>query len=454
MEPRQEQFHIVAVNRSAHALGIEPGLELSAALVLSGSLKVVERSLQSERACLEALAAWAQRITPVICIEPPESLLLEVAGSIELFGGLLAIKKALSDEIENRRLSFQLCAAPTALASLWLARNRSDDALSQDQLARRIGSLPLQVTRWPNAIQTLLKDMGIRTVSDCFRLPRDGFARRVGQGYLEDLDKVLGKRFDLRPGFKVPERWSSKIELFEETSEAYIFIEAIDKMLDGLVAKLRKHQSQVQSLSVSFEHLHRHPTVEHFDLIEPSHQKDRLLNLIGDRLERVVLPVPAVAVGLSTDSFRPMSFRDPGLFAATSVEASASVLIERLRGRFGVNRVYGVGLVAEHRPEYAWSKVVDEIPGSSAETAAVSPWARCRPLWVLPSPLPLSSCTAQFHYKGSLQLRSEPERIESGWWDDKDVSRDYYTAIGACGRKLWIYQDRVGTGWYLHGIFG
>jgi protein ImuB len=252
----------------------------------------------------------------------------------------------------------------------------------------------------------------------------------------------------------VPERWSSKAELCAETSEISILIETIDKILDGLVEKLRKHQSQVQSLNVSFEHMHRHPTVEHFDLIEPSHQKDRLLNLIGDRLERIVLPVPAIAVSLSADSLWPMHLKDPELFASASEEASRSVLIERLRGRFGVAGVYGVGLVAEHRPEYAWSKVVHGLIESSSDIPAASPWARRRPLWVLPLPLPLSSSAARFYNVGSLQLRSDPERIESGWWDDEDVSRDYYTAVGARGQKLWIYQDRVSAHWYLHGIFG
>ena len=412
-------------------------------------------NLALESTCLESLATWAQQITPIVSIESPESLLLEVEGSVRLFGGLPAIKKALGDAIENRHSPVHLCAAPTALASLWLARNGGDDVLSADQLVGRIGSLPLQVTRWPGAVQSLLRDMGIRTIGDCARLPRDGFARRVGQAYLQDLDEALGKRFDLRQRFKAPEHWSSKIDFFEETCEIPVFIEAVDKMLDGLVATLREHQSQVQSLSLSVEHMHRHPTVEHFDLLEPSHQKARLQALLGDRLERIVLPAPAIAFGLVSSSLQPMRLRDPELFSsAASLRASTNVLIERLRERFGADGVYGVDLVAEHRPEYAWSKVVDGFTEPRTDTAPVSPWARRRPLWVLPSPLPLSSCEAQSHYQGSLRLRSDPERIETGWWDDDDVSRDYYTAVGECGQKLWIYQDRLSAEWYLHGIFG
>jgi protein ImuB len=51
-------------------------------------------------------------------------------------------------------------------------------------------------------------------------------------------------------------------------------------------------------------------------------------------------------------------------------------------------------------------------------------------------------------------LRSGPERIESGWWDERDVRRDYYTAVGTSGRGLWVYRDRVSGKWLLHGLFG
>ena len=56
--------------------------------------------------------------------------------------------------------------------------------------------------------------------------------------------------------------------------------------------------------------------------------------------------------------------------------------------------------------------------------------------------------------RGVLVLEAGPERIESGWWDGADVSRDYYLAHNPQGEKLWIYEDRREPGtWYLHGVF-
>ncbi len=47
-----------------------------------------------------------------------------------------------------------------------------------------------------------------------------------------------------------------------------------------------------------------------------------------------------------------------------------------------------------------------------------------------------------------------PERIESGWWDGRDVRRDYFVVTGEGGERLWCYRDCRTREWYLHGIFG
>ena len=78
-----------------------------------------------------------------------------------------------------------------------------------------------------------------------------------------------------------------------------------------------------------------------------------------------------------------------------------------------------------------------------------------RPLWMLETPRPLDDDGPAPAYRGVLCLESEPERIETGWWDDEGIARDYYTAINPRGLRLWIFRDRSpGAPWYLHGYFG
>ena len=76
-------------------------------------------------------------------------------------------------------------------------------------------------------------------------------------------------------------------------------------------------------------------------------------------------------------------------------------------------------------------------------------------------PLPLEPvCDAaghvqQLQYEGrTLQLVSGPERIESGWWDGADVTRDYYVARTADGAQWGIFREcGASRGWFVHGCF-
>ena len=156
------------------------------------------------------------------------------------------------------------------------------------------------------------------------------------------------------------------------------------------------------------------------------------------------------------------------MFEKVSVETAARVLFERLRGRFGFAAVHGMGLIAEHRPERAWAKVdclsdvrrreqqstPTAMDGGSAANAGHSLRPQSRPLWLLRNPVPLESTAARCYYDGSVRLQSGPERIESGWWDEQDIGRDYYVAESSQGQRLWIYRDRVSRDWHLHGLFG
>ena len=74
---------------------------------------------------------------------------------------------------------------------------------------------------------------------------------------------------------------------------------------------------------------------------------------------------------------------------------------------------------------------------------------------MLPDPRPLPEEQGFPVHEGRLHIVAGPERIETGWWDDDGVARDYYTAVNPHGLRLWIFRERnPAAAWYLHGYFG
>jgi protein ImuB len=406
---------------------------------------------------LTALTAAARTLTPLVSIEPPDGLLLEVFGSLKLFGGLASVKKKLVSELDRWRVRYHLCAAPTPLAASWLARSAAEDVLESSALPARLSLLPLVVTRWPDDVLVGLSEMGIRTLGECMRLPRDGFARRVGKEYLEQLDKALGKRPDPRIELGLSRALRSTVELSAEITQTAALISVLQDIVARLGIELRRLQRQVLSVELVFHHSRRPATREKLQLIEPTHEAQRLLGPMTIRLERLTLPAPVIAFGVIAFPVE-AQIEEAELFddlALGQKSAAPAALVERLRARFGIERVYGLELVEDHRPERVWARRAEKLLQASAPSALPS-LGTARPLWILPSPVRFSAVGDEIYGTTFAKVLSEdvPERIESGWWDGGDIGRDYYAISTERGQRLWIYKDHVTRGWYLHGLFG
>ena len=454
VEPQKGHPRVVVANGMALDRGVSPGLKLSAAQARIPALVVLNRSAEAERRELASLACWARGITPLVSLEPSRALVLEVGGSLKLWGGIDPIRKAFNGELGRRRLTAHLCAAPTALAALWLARDGREDMLSTKRLAGRLGALPLRVTGWPQATRQRLKKMGIEMVGDCLRLPREGLIRRVGRRCLDDLDQSLGRRSDIRTTFCPDRRFSSVVEFHEEVAEPRVIADVGEKLILRLAQALHRHQAQIASCRYGFHHLRRSATVVRINQVVPTHEPRKIVDLFLNRLETLSLPAPVTALSLKTGKIAPMTGLNATLFPDCPEVAPKTALGEltaRLRTRFSAEDIHGLGLVEDHRPEAAWSKVED--PLSAPMAAGNSATHPRRPLWLLPEPVSVAVADGGL---GHLRLESGPERIEAGWWDGGDSSRDYYVARGGMGKRLWIYRDRRSGGgdWYLHGVFG
>ena len=46
-----------------------------------------------------------------------------------------------------------------------------------------------------------------------------------------------------------------------------------------------------------------------------------------------------------------------------------------------------------------------------------------------------------------------PERIETGWWREQHVRRDYYRVETAAGSWFWLFRRREDGHWFVHGVF-
>jgi len=439
---------VIACDDRSAAQGVRPGLALNTALALLPGLETKARDERRERSALARLGAWAGQYTPRVSLTPPDAVLLEVRGSLALFGGLERLQEKIGEELSGLGYSAQLGFAPTPLAASWLARAGEGGVTEAHALAGRLGLLSLACVRWSEETQQALHEVGVRSVGDCLRLPRDGFARRFGVDCLIDLDRALGRRPDPRPEFHPPTRFSSRLELPFGVQALEPLRHAFDLLLRELAGYLRGRDGGVQALRLDLVHHETPATSVRLELAQPCRDSDHLLDLFMTRLERVVLLAPVLELRLHSGPVLARDAQTLDLLAGRTPSAMTSMqLIERLRARLGVSAVHGLSTRPEHRPELAWS--IDE-----AGTRESRPVDHDRPLWLLMQPQVLDEAEGHPCLEGALELLQGPERIETGWWD-ADVMRDYYIACSPQGTRVWVFRERQGARrWFLQGVFG
>lgn len=458
------QQRVIACNPAAAKAGIALGSGLNAAYGLTSELQVQARDVNAEQRLLETLAQWAGCFTPKVTLEAPDALLLEIKGSLKLFGGLDSLQALIVTGLQSKGVQAVLSVAPTPSAALVLSRTGQPYVcLQRSQLPAALSAISIGTLRWPDDVVETLHAMGVQCIGDCLRLPREGFARRFGPQLLLQLDQLLGRAAQPQRAFIARERFCARrdFELDIEGHEALLL--QLEPLFQSLESFLRPHQSGVQSLELRLRHREQPSTRVVLRFVRPMADAEHALAVLAERMERLELPAPVIAARLRSGPLWPLEMEtishrllsDPTQAAPQALTR----LIERLRARLGADAVYSLQCVSDHRPEFA-SRVDEPVVSRKRKKPLASQPANPltnalpRPFWLLPEPQPLRAQRSWPQFEGKLNLLQGPERIESGWWDGNDICRDYYMAATPKGLRVWIYRERRSKRWFLHGIYG
>ena len=441
---------LVACNEAARHRGINSGMRIAAATALAADLQVTSRDTAAEEAALERIAAWGLQFTPAVSIARPAEVLFEIEGSLTVFRGLKRLWVEIAEGLRTLGFTATVACAPTPLAAQWFARAGLAVRLRHvDALRTSLPDLPLEVMHAAPESFALLQNVGAQTIGDCLALPRDGLARRLGQDFLDDIDRALGKLPDARLFFTPPTVFTAAQPLPAPAQEAEMLLFAARRLVNELCGFLSATANGAQRLAFTFSHHGREPTKLTLALVAATRDADHLTNVLREKLHRTQLPCPATAIALESELLLPLASRNLTLLPeAAQQEEAAARLVERLRARLGHEAVAGLRRHPDHRPEFAWRAC--EPGAGDVKVAAIAG----RPLWLLSQPQRLKEIEEVPCYDGRLHLLAGPERIESGWWDGHDVTRDYFVASNPAEALLWIYRERnANAGWYLHGFF-
>ena len=524
------QHRLCTVNAAARAQGLDVGMSTATALSLCPGLQQLQRDEAAEAAFVRLLAMALSCYTPQVVLRA-DAVLLEVSGSLRLFGGLPGLAARLRRSLQQVGAHVRIGMAPTAAAAWLLARvvapgAKPGRARTLPAAQRLLDGLPLppvlQSLDMPPRLAELLQGIGCHTLADVRALPRTGLQRRGGGALQAALDRAYGDAPDPQVWFEPPLQFELACELVHRADDAAMLVFAAQRLVQPLAGWLSRQWLAAARCTLWLQHESsgrqaRAPTPVRLAMGEPTRDAAQLLLLLRERLQRTELPAPVYGLRLQLDEAVALAGHE-GRLALASADGqladtdplAVSALVDRLSARLGPERVLRLSVEDDHRPERAMQaapalQVARRQPRGTARPAAAVGGSRgapgatpagpvasgaglatrsatasaahpadldttpppmpTRPTWLLPQPLPLAEQNGRPVHGGPLVLRTRAERIESGWFDEALICRDYHVAEGRDHRLRWVFRERrqaaegepasaSSSSWYLHGLFG
>jgi protein ImuB len=106
------------------ALAVRVGMRLAhaRALIHGAPVRLVAYDPDRDAHRLHALARWALRFCPVVAVDPPDGLLLDIAGCARLYRGEKPHVRAIADGLARLGFIYRIVVAPTfAVPARWPA---------------------------------------------------------------------------------------------------------------------------------------------------------------------------------------------------------------------------------------------------------------------------------------------------------------------------------------------
>lgn len=490
---------IAARCNEAARRGVRVGLSLAEAQALidprvrakSGDPWVEELSEERDLRALHAVGMWLMgRFSPIVALDPPEGLFLDVAGTERLFGDENDLCRAILGGMHRFGLGARIAVADT-IGTAWAVSRFGQTPrtiVDSGEEGEALSDLPIDALRLPDpALADALRELGVERIHQLMELDRNRVAARFGADVGLRLDQALGRAFEpVTPlvyetppvAERVFEGPVKQLAAVIQTAETLVY------ELSSDLARARRGLLEGKLVLKPSDLPARHVPVA---LARPSADAKHLWTMLKPKVDHVHL-------GFGIESMRFVAVRTGRLptrqSSAFGLEAKAArdssgrarvldkhigELVDILAARLGIPAIVVPHEEATHLPERAFklkrpNEPRDSHQGRGAQGSAPAHHRSApRPSKLFDPPEPATFDLEDMHgapqrirWRGiAYRVRRVrgPERIARPWWDDSPAwsdgsphtVRDYFRLETSCGRSLWTFREPKHGRAFIHG---
>ena len=466
-------YVLTAVNSAARKARIMADHALTDARAICPSLVAQEAEPEPDARALDDVAAWCDRFTPVVVVDAPDGLFLDVTGCAHLFGGETQLLREAVGRLRQQGFIARAAIAPNPGAAWALAHFGERIAIGEEDLARTLGPLPLQALRLaPDAI-ALMRRLGIKRVAQILEAPRAPFTARAGQNALLRLDQAMGRA----PEALTPRRPPPMLYAMRRLAEPILTLDAVltvtGDIIEELCARLDAAGLGVRRLQLFLFGVDSKVRGIDVAMSRPEQNAQVMLRLFRERLGADPKSLNAEfgfeTLRLEAADTAPIRFHATDLAPASKRDWDLEIrALDTIAARLGPGAVARVQPADLHAPQRAtrFSKKVAKTAPPTAPPPEDS--VMRRPLCLFAQGQPIEALATvpdgpplRFRWRRILHeivCAEGPERIAPDWLRMETQTRDYYRVEDKNGRRFWLYREGLygedgQVRWFIQGAF-
>ena len=479
-------LQIFALDEAAAALGLEVGLPLANARAICPHLRVFDADAAADAQALKTIAEWCDRFTPLVALDPPHGLFLDITGCAHLFGGEAAMMRHLCDLLTAQGFMVSAAIAGTAVCARTMTRHGRGRIVRCGEEAHAVMPLPVSALGADTAVVTGLRRAGLKTIGDVALRARHEITARFGAPFTALLEQALGQGdAPINPRRPLPDYIVEK-RFAEPVATDQVISTTLSKLAEMLVGAMAQQGKGARRLEARFFRTDGAVRAIAVDTGQPVTRAAVIDRLFAERISALSDPLdPGFGfdlIRLSASRTEIVMQQQRDLDANVHDHDELTALIDRIAARIGGRRVVVHLPQDTHIPERA----VLAAPAQhhlAAATHAVWP-ARAegepplRPLRLFERPEQIKVIAqvpdgppARFVWRRAAHavVRAEgPERVAMEWWRAQGMmlTRDYFRVEDEEGLRFWLYRDGlyereieqredryVQPNWFMHGLF-
>jgi protein ImuB len=477
---------IHSLDEAAAGFGLTQGLPLANARAICPDLVVHEADIAADAKTLEDIACWCDRFTPLVALDQPHGLLLDITGCAHLFGGEARLLKNVCDALTMRGFTVSAAIASNPVCARTMNRHVHGRIVPDGEEATAVAPLPVAALGASEAITLGLRRAGLKTIGDVASRGRHEITARFGAAFTTRLAQALGEGDAPISPRKPPPDYIVERRFAEPVATDTVIAMSLSSLAATLVAAMAQQGKGARRLEALFFRTDGVVRQIAVDTGQPVTEAKVIDRLFRERLEALSDPLDPgfgfdlIRLSAGRSEIVVQQQRDLDAHVHDSDELAA--LIDRIAARIGGKRVLVHLPQDTHVPERA---VLSEPAQQHLAAAQRTDWPErvedeppLRPLRLFEHPEEIQVIAqvpdgppARFVWRRAAHavVHAEgPERIAMEWWrpDGQGLTRDYFRIEDEHGLRFWLYRDGlydreidpktgkpVQPAWYMHGLF-